>query len=439
MFPFQKKSSFYKYFTNTSWLLGERIIRMGVTLFVGIYVARYLGPESYGILSYSLSFAWLFSALLDLANREIIVRELVNNPDKHKLILSSAITLRLAGALLLGCVVSVCLQFVDNDRVTLIMIALITIGIMFQSWELIDYYFQSQVQSKYTVWAQISQLFLASLSKLTLIICEASLVWFAFVFLIEYVFLAFLYFLIFIWKVGKFSIKFFDYKFSKQLLKNSLPMLLTGLSIMIYMKIDQIMLKELVDIKSVGIYSAAVKLCEAWYPIPVLLAGSLYPAIINAKKTNKEVYHSHVQKLYSLLVWLAITLAIPITLFSDLIIGYLYGNEFSKSVIILQIYIWASIFVFMSVASHKWLVIEKLEKYIFITTFLGMVINIVGNIVLIPIYGAYGAAIATIISYGISSYGSLLLLPKLRLGFWFATKSFNPFLHFLFTKKGNEN
>jgi len=437
MLPFQKQSSFYKYFTNTSWLLSERILRMGATLFVSIYVARYLGPERYGVLSYSLSFVWLFSALLDLGNREIIVKELVNNPEKRALILSSAISLRLIGAFLLGCVVSISLQFIENDKETLIIISLITIGIMFQSWDLIDYFFQSQIQSKYTVWAQIFQLFLGSLSKLTLVFWEASLVWFAFVFLVEYIFLACLYFLIFIWKVGRFPIKSFDYKFSKQLLINSLPMLLTGLSIMIYMKIDQIMLKELVGIKSVGIYSAAVKLCEAWYPLPVLVAGSLYPAIINAKKTNPDLYHSHLQKLYSFLIWLAITLAIPITLFSDLIIGYLYGNEFKKSVIILQIYIWASVFVFISVANHKWLVVENLEKYIFITTFIGMVINIVGNIVLIPIYGAYGAAVATIISYGIGSYMSLLLLPKLRLGFWFATKSFNPFLHFLFKKKGS--
>jgi len=434
MFPFQTQSSFHKYFTNTSWLLGERILRMTVTLFVGIYVVRYLGPERYGILSYSLSFAWLFSALLDLGNREIIVRELVKHSEKHDLILGSAIFLRLSGAVLLGCGVTLGLQFVENDPQTVIMITIISIGIMFQSLDVVDYYFQSQVQSKYTVWAQTIQLLVSSLIKLTLIIWQAPLVWFAIVFLIEYVFLAILYMFIFIWRVGWFPIQVINLKYSKQLLKNSLPLLLTGMAIMIYMKIDQIMLKELIGSESVGIYAAAVKLCEAWYPVPVLVAGSLYPAIIKTKTTNIRLYHSHLQKLYYFLVWTAIGLAIPTTLLSDWIIQVLYGNEFIKSVVILQIYTWASVFVFMSVANNKWLVIENSQKYIFITSILGMGINIVCNMILIPLYGASGAAVATVISYGIGTYGSLLLFPKLRLGFWFATKSFNPFLYFQYNQ-----
>jgi len=425
---------FLKYFANTSWLLGERVLRMVVSLFVGIYVARYLGPERFGLLSYSLSFVWLFSALLDLGNREIIVRELLKHPEQRDLILGSAISLRLGGAVLLGSGVAVGLHFVENDQQTLFMIGIIAVGIMFQSWDLVDYYFQSQVQSKYTVWAQTIQLIVASLIKLALIIWEASLVWFAVVFLIEYVILAVLYLFMYSWRIGWFPIRSCNLKYSQQLLKNSLPLLFTGMATVIYMKIDQIMLKELVGTESVGIYAAAVKLCEAWYPLPVLVAGSLYPAILGAKTTNPELYHSHLQKLYSLLVWTAIALAIPTTLLSDWVISILYGDEFIKSVVILKIYIWASVFVFISVANHKWLVIENYKKYILLTTLLGMGINIVCNIILIPLYGASGAAVATLISYGIGSYGSLLLFPKLRVGFWFATKSFNPFLHFTFTE-----
>ena len=334
----------------------------------------------------------------------------------------------------MGCGVVVGLNFVENDQQTLFMIGIIAVGIMFQSWDLVDYYFQSQVQSKYTVWAQTIQLIVASLIKLALIFWEASLVWFAVVFLIEYVILAVLYLFMYSWRIGWFPIRSCNLKYSQQLLKNSLPLLFTGIATVIYMKIDQIMLKELVGTESVGIYAAAVKLCEAWYPLPVLVAGSLYPAILGAKTTNPALYHSHLQKLYSLLVWTAIALAIPTTLLSDWVISILYGDEFIKSVVILKIYIWASVFVFISVANHKWLVIENYKKYILLTTLLGMGINIVCNIILIPLYGASGAAVATLISYGIGSYGSLLLFPKLRVGFWFATKSFNPFLHFTFTE-----
>ena len=411
---------------------------MVVSLFVGIYVTRFLGPERFGILSYVLSFVLLFSPLLHLGHREIIVLDLVKSPEKRDLILGSAILLRLGGAVLLVGGVSVGIQFVENDQQTLLMISIISVGIMFQSRELVDYYFQSQVQSKYTVWAQTIQLIVVSLCKLALIFWQASLFWFVIVFSIEYVILAILYLIMYIWRVGWFPIRRCNLKYTQKLLKNSLPLLFSTIAIMIYMKIDQIMLKELVGPTSVGIYSAAVKLCEAWYQFPVLVAGSYYPAIIGAKVNNSELYNSYLQKLYSFLVWGAIAIAIPTTLFSDWIIHNLYGNEFAKSVVILQIYAWASVFVFMGVANHKWLLIENCQKYILLTTLLGMVINIVCNIILIPLYGASGAAVASLISYGIGSYGSLLFFPRLRVAFWLATKSFNPFLHFAFKQNSEK-
>ena len=196
-----------KYFANTSWLLVERFIRMVVSLFVGIYVTRFLGPERFGILSYALSFVLLFSPFLHLGHREIIVLDLIKSPEKRDLILGSAILLRLGGAVLLVGGVSVGIQFVENDQQTLLMIGIISVGIMFQSWELVDYYFQSQVQSKYTVWAQTIQLIVVSLCKLALIFWQASLFWFVIVFSIEYVILAILYLIMYIWRVGWFPIR----------------------------------------------------------------------------------------------------------------------------------------------------------------------------------------------------------------------------------------
>jgi len=422
------RPGFHKYFANTSWLLGERFLRIAVSLFVGIYVARYLGPENFGLLSYALSFVWLFSAFLDLAHREIIVRELVVHPDKRDVILGSAIMLRLCGAVLLGVGVFVGTLFIVNDHQTVVLISIITLGMMLQSWEIIDYFFQSQVQSKYIVWVQTIQLIVVSLSKLALIIWQAPLVYFAAVYLLEYALLTVLFLLLYYWRVGVFPIKYCNIIKSRELFRNSLPLLFSAMAIIIYMKIDQVMLKEIAGVKSVGIYAAAVKLCEALYPISVLVAGSLYPAIIGVKKTNPVLYKVRVQQLYCLLVWGAIAIAVPTTILADLVINILYGHEYIESVIILKIYIWAGIFVFMSVANIKWLIIENCQKYILLTTFLGMSSNIVCNLILIPIYGAPGAAVATLISYGIGSYVCLLFMPRIRAGFWFATKSLNPYL-----------
>ena len=422
-----------KYFSNTSWLLGERILRMGVSLFVGIYIVRYLGPEKYGLLSYTMSFVWLFSAFLDLGHREIIVRELVLYPEQRNVILGSAILLRLSGAVFLVSGVAVGLQLVDNDEQTSLMIVIIALGMAFQSWELIDYYFQSQVQSKYTAWAQTVQLIVASLIKIYLIIWQAPLIYFAAIFSLEYVITAALFLLIYKWKVGSFPIRNCNLKYAKQILKNSFPLLLTGTAILIYMKIDQVMLKELVGTETVGTYAAAVKLCEVWYHIPVIIAVSLYPAIIGVKDKDPALYHAQLQKLYTLLVWVAIALAIPITFMADWIIYIFYGNEYIESAIILKIYVWAGIFVSMSLANNKWMVIENFQNYILLTTILGMSSNIICNVILIPSYGAPGAAVATLISYGIGSYLSLFFFPKVRKGFWLATKSINPYSVFTFS------
>ena len=195
----------------------------------------------------------------------------------------------------------------------------------------------------------------------------------------------------------------------------------------VYMKIDQVMLKEMLDVKAVGVYSAAVKLCEAWYFVPTVITASLFPVIISSKQKSDTLYEQRMQKLYDLMVWVSVTVAIPTTFLADWVIIILYGNDFEASVTVLQIYIWAGVFTFLGVASFKWLVTENLQQYSFYVLAIGAVINIGSNLLLIPIYGINGAAVATFISYGIGSYAGLAFFKKSRQAFWMTTLSFNPF------------
>ena len=156
-----------KYFSNTSWLLGERILRMGVSFFVGIYVVRYLGPEKYGLLSYALSFVLLFGTIASFGLNEILVRELLQDKTQVKELLSTAFFLKIVGFLVMGCIIIFTLQFTNDDYYTHLMITIITLSIFFQSFNVIDCYFQSQVQSKYVVIVQFIQLLITSLIKIT--------------------------------------------------------------------------------------------------------------------------------------------------------------------------------------------------------------------------------------------------------------------------------
>ncbi|MBT6952936.1 MAG: oligosaccharide flippase family protein, partial [Flavobacteriaceae bacterium] len=179
------RPGFRKYFANTSWLLGERVLRMVVSLFVGIYVARYLGPERFGLLSYTLSFVWLFSSLASFGLDDILVRELVQSPEKRNNLLGTVFWLKVCGTLVMGTAIALVLKFKVEDQQTYWMIALITFGFLFQTTNVVDFYFQSQVQSKYAVRAQAFHLLVTSLFKIYLVWNQAELIWFAFALMLD--------------------------------------------------------------------------------------------------------------------------------------------------------------------------------------------------------------------------------------------------------------
>ena len=425
-------SGFRKYFANTSWLLGERILRMGVSLFVGIYVARYLGPERYGLLSYANSFVGILLAFATLGLDEIVVRELVKSPEQRETILGSSFFLKLVGTLLMWTAILAAVPFTENDLQTNFLIIIIAFGVVFQAFNVIDFNFQAKVKSKYVVHAQFVQLIVSSIIKIILVVNETPLIWFASVYCLDAIVLAiglvFVYFYngenIFCWK--------WSFETSKYLLHDSWPLILAGVVVSIYMKIDQVMIKEMLGAKEVGLYAAAVKLSEAWYFIPMAIASSLFPAIINAKHYQKEDYYQRLQKLYDLMVWIALAIALPTAILSSWIVELLYGNEYLESSSVLIIHIWSGIFVFLGVASNKYLLAENYIKKTFYRTFVGALLNIIMNYYLIGIMGIKGAALSTFASHFFAAYFYDILDKDLRKMFILKTKSL--FFYSLYAK-----
>ena len=408
-----------KYFKNTSWLFGEKILRMIVGLFVGIWVARYLGPEQYGLFSYAQSFVGLFSAIATLGLDGIVVRELVKDESRRDKLIGTAFWLKMMGAFSVLALLAFSVNFTSNDGDTNILVFIIASATIFQSFNVVDMYFQSKVLSRYVVYANMIALLLSSIVKIVLIVNEAPLIAFAWVILFDSFILAcgYLYFYIYSRHLNPTAIWKFNKQIALSLLKDSWPLILSGIVISIYMKVDQVMIKEMLDHEAVGQYAAAVRLSEAWYFIPVVIASSLFPAIINAKKQSEELYYTRLQKLYDLMVWMAITIALPMTFLSDWIVHLLYGEQYNQAGNVLMIHIWAGIFVFLGVASGKWLVSENLQIFSTINTTIGAIVNIGLNYILIPRIGVEGAAWATFISYFIAAYLSLFFWKKTRINF----------------------
>jgi len=419
----RKQSNFRKYFANTSWILGERILRMGVSLFVGIYVARYLGPERFGLLSYASSFVGIFVALATLGLDEVVVRELVKTPEQRERILGTSFLLKLVGTLLMWAAILVAIPFTENDSQTNILIIIIAFGVLFQAFNVIDLSFQADVKSKYVVHAQFVQLIISSIVKIILVFNEAPLIWFASVFFLDAIVLALGLVFTYLHNSNKIFSWKWSYETSKNLLHDSWPLIFAGIVVSVYMKIDQLMIKEMLGAKEVGLYAAAVKLSEAWYFIPMAIASSLYPAIINARIFQKEVYYQKIQNLFDLMVWIAVSIALPTTFLSTLIVEFLYGKEYLGSSSVLIIHIWTGVFVFLGVASSKYLLAENFIKKTFYRTFIGALINIIMNYYLIRIIGIEGAAISTLFSHFFAAYLYDFFDKDLRNMFIFKTKS----------------
>ena len=261
---------------------------------------------------------------------------------------------------------------------------------------------------------------------------ESPLIWFASVYCLDAIVLAiglvFVYFYngenIFSWTCS--------FETSKYLLRDSWPLIFAGVVVSIYMKIDQVMIKEMLGAKEVGLYAASVKLSEAWYFLPMAITSSLFPAIINAKVYQKEDYYQRLQKLYDLMVWLALAIALPTTILSSWIVEFLYGNEYLESSSVLNIHIWSGIFVFLGVASSKYLLAENYIKKTFYRTFFGALLNIIMNYYLIGIMGIKGAALSTLASHFFAAYFYDILDKDLRRMFILKTKSL--FLYSLYAK-----
>lgn len=397
---------FMKYFKNTSWLFAEKVLRMFVGLVVGVWVARYLGPEQFGLFSYAQSFVGLFSAIATLGLDGIVVRELVKDTNRRDELIGTAFWLKLIGAIAVLLILGIAVNFTSNDYSTNIIVFIVASATVFQSFNVVDFYFQSKVMSQYVVFANVISLFFSSTVKIVLILNEAPLVAFAWTVLLDSFVLACGFSYYYIKNNSKFNIQnlTFNKSMAINLLRDSWPLILSNMVIAIYMRIDQVMIMEMMDAEAVGQYAAAVRISELWYFIPMVISSSLFPAIINAKAKSEELYYARLQKLYDLMVWMAIAIAFPMTFLSDWVVEILYGGKYNQAGSVLMIHIWTGVFVFLGIAFSGYLTVENLTKKSFYRTLLGAILNVLLNLIFIPKYGINGSAIATLLGQCTANY-----------------------------------
>jgi len=402
-----------KYFKNTGWLLFGKILSM----VVNFMIIRYLGASSFGDLSFADAFTMIVAAVGALGLDSFIIREIINEPLKRDEILGTSLYMRLGvNFLLIPATVGVYLifhQYADKPGAPLTwIIFILAFASFFKSFNVIDSYFQSQVSAKYVVQVQNVCVVLSAVVKIILVVFQLPLIYFALALAFDSFILALG--LVYMYQKRGFRILnwTFDRSRAENLLKKSFPLILSAVMVSIYMRIDQVMLKE-VGSKEVGIYSAAAKISEAWFFIPVAIVTSVFPAIVHARKTDLERYNTRLRNLYDLLVLISLPVAVFISFFANDIIYFIFTNKFEGAGPMLAIHIWSGIFVFLGSASSQYLLAEGYTMIAFQRTALGAIVNILLNLWLIPLHGGLGASVATLIAYFASTF-YLLFISKTR-------------------------
>ena len=421
--------------SNTSWLSMSTILRLGLGLLVGLWVARYLGPSRFGQLNYAIALTSLFAALASLGSNSIVIRELVKSPGQRDVLLGSAMTLRLIGSAMAMLVVVVLVRLMrPGDTLTFWLVILSAAGFIFQSINVIDLYFQARVESRYTVFAALGAFVLMSLMKVGLILKGAPLIDFAWAGLGEGLLTA--AFLSVAFRLKHQSMRKWrpDFRVMLEILKDSWPLILAGISSMIYLRVDQVLIGQMLNDKEVGLYSAAARISEIWYFIPAAVASSTLPGLIESKKQSLELYHMRLQKLANLLVRVAVVVAVVMTFLSKPIITLLYGHSYEGAGPALSVLIWSGIPYSFGGAWGSWMTVENRTGTIFLFHANAAVVNLILNLVLIPRYGILGSAYATLVSYWVGHTVLAAIMKSQHKALLMLTKSLIPFPSLFKTK-----
>lgn len=415
---------FSRYLSNTSWLLFGKIYRMGLNLAITIWMARYLGPNQFGIFSYALSFVTLFSVLVSLGLDKLIVREVLNRPEEENSILGSALVMLMGGALLLFGLASIVISFVrPDDKLIFALVLVFSFGFSFKSFEVIRYWFEAHVKAKNSAAVEAIAITASVGLKAILILVKAPLVYFAWSTAAESIVMALGLLTAYIWYGNSIATWKPRVQKIRYLLIEAWPLILAGTLYTIYTRTDQIMLGEMVGDQAVGLYAAAVKLSDGWFFVPVVIATSLYPAMLNAKKMSRTLYLDRTQHLFNLMVVIGITAAVGISIISYPFIIFAFGFAYEGAAWILIVHIWGGVFLAMSGISYRYFIAEGLQRYSFYRGLTGVVVNVLLNLWLIPSYGAMGSALATVVSQAMALYLFNASSAKTREAFYMQTRA----------------
>lgn len=386
-----------KFIHNTGWIILEKIIQMIIQLLVGLVSVRYLGPKNYGTISYIGSFIALFNSISTLGLGGVVIKHLIDEPEKSGEIVGTSILMRIVSSTISIIGILLMIFVAENgDRNLLFLGILQSASLIFMSFEIIDFWFQSKLNSKYVSITKTIATIVVSIWKIYLLMTSKTLSYFAFSTTLQYIVISILLMYLYYKQDGK--IMKVSIERAKYLISESYHFILSGMMVVVYSQMDKIMIGNMIDKEQVGIYTAASNIPSMYSFIFLSIINSARPLILDFRKISYSKYLKSIKQLYSALIWIGIFIAITIFFTRNIMMYLLYGKEYMLGTTVLAISAWSDIFSILGTARGIWVVSENKGKYVKKYLFWGAVINIILNSIFIPKYGINGAAIATLIT-----------------------------------------
>ncbi|MEZ9864357.1 flippase [Vibrio breoganii] len=412
-----------RFLKNTLWIILNKVFRSIFSIFILAAITRHLGPESLGNMSYALSFTVFITALATLGLKDTLVNEIVDRKSEQGAVVGTSIVMRLLSSSVSSVVLFAILYYLDlgNDEFYW-MVFVFSLSLVFQSFDMITLWYLSQLRSKVVSILTTVTFFISVLIKCLLLYLDSTVIWFAFVTMLEQV-LTGLTLYIYSAKYDSFKLSF-DSTLIKPLLKKSNPYIVSGLMVAIYAQTDRVMLGNILGSHSVGLYSSALAICTMWTFLLAAIVDSSRPIIFKAHQEDYSLFALYLRRLYASVIWISLIVATVISLFSEDIIILLYGEEFLDAITVLRIVSWSTAFSFLGVAKSLWLLSENCQNYEKWFTGIGVIVNISLNYLLIPKWGVEGAAVATLVTQFSSNFLAQFFMKKTKKNGWLILQAF---------------
>lgn len=400
-----------KVFANIFWAMTGKIVNMAGALLVGILVARYLGPSRYGLMNYVISYVALFTVISNFGLDDIEIRELSRQPEKKDFILGTCIRIRFCFALLAFLLIVVTLFIFKTDVFTTIMILVYALTLFTGCFNIIRNYFTSIVKNEYVVKSEISRTIIGACIKIVLLWIKAPLEFFIVATMFDTVLVASGYCISYKRTVGKMSNWRYDSSIVPFYIREAFPLVLSGAAVIIYQRIDQVMIGNMIDKESVGYFATAGKFLDLILFLPMVLTQTITPLLVKAKERDREEYESKKQQFVSIVVWVAILLSVFVSLFAYWLIHFTYGDKYLLAVPILQIMAFKTVGMALSSSSGQIIIMERIQKWAFIRNIIGCLICVGFNLLLIPRFGVIGSAWVTILTVAFTGCLANIFIP----------------------------